>query len=403
MAARQVYIVALLLGFSLLTYIDRTILSVSAPSIVREFHFSEIEMGWIFSAFQIAYTLAMTPGGRWADRFGPRRVLAAHGLGSGALTAALAVVSSFPLMMALRAGFGVFTAPIYPAAGRMNSNWMPERLRTSVQSIVHSGAGLGGAISPILFTWMIAALGWRASFVAAGAVTVAFALLWYVSVADHPAGEHAAAAPPPAPPSRWRELLGDRNLQLLTIGFAALDYFEYIFFYWLYYYLGEIRKLPQAETAAYTTMPFVAWLVMMPIGGRLADVAVARMGAQRGLRAMAISFVALSAGCLFGALAVEPILAVVTLLSLALGFCAIADVIFWAAAIRISGRHVGAACGIMNTGGNLGGSLAPVLTPLIASAFGWSAGLWVGGAVALVGVACWLFVDSDQRVELRDW
>src|SRR5260370_38565938 len=61
--------------------------------------------------------------------------------------------------------------------------------------------------------------------------------------------------------------------------------------------------------------------------------------------------------------------ATVAFLSLAMGFASSAEGPFWAVAIEISGEQVGAACGILNTGGNLGGFLAPILTPIIAARY----------------------------------
>ena len=59
---------------------------------------------------------------------------------------------------------------------------------------------------------------------------------------------------------QWAALLSNPNMRWLIAGFAALDYYEYIFFYWLYYYLGEVRKLSADDTAFYTTLPFLAWV-----------------------------------------------------------------------------------------------------------------------------------------------
>jgi MFS family permease len=87
----------------------------------------------------------------------------------------------------------------------------------------------------------------------------------------------------------------------------------------------------------------------------------------------------------------------VALLSLALGFAASADVPFWSAAVNLGGRRAGAAGGLMNTGGNLGGSIAPLLTPLVAARFGWSAGLYLGAAVAVLGILAWTRIDPAPR------
>src|SRR5262245_40178103 len=87
MTATQYWIAALLFALSVINYFDRTILSVAAPSIMKEFSISPTSMGAVFSAFLISYTILMTPGGRLSDRFGPRNMLAIMAIGSGILTA----------------------------------------------------------------------------------------------------------------------------------------------------------------------------------------------------------------------------------------------------------------------------------------------------------------------------
>jgi nitrate/nitrite transporter NarK len=63
----------------------------------------------------------------------------------------------------------------------------------------------------------------------------------------------------------------------------------------------------------------------------------------------------------------------------------------------IGGPQVGTAGGIMNAGGNVGGFLSPVLTPLVAKYFGWSWGLNTGCAMLVLGaLACW-FVDASEE------
>src|SRR3954447_26338691 len=87
MTAPQRWISAMMFALSVINYFDRTILSVAAPSMMKEFSLSPTSMGAVFSAFLISYTLLMTPGGRWSDRFGPRNMLGVMAIGSGLLTA----------------------------------------------------------------------------------------------------------------------------------------------------------------------------------------------------------------------------------------------------------------------------------------------------------------------------
>ena len=398
MTATQLWIAALMFALSVINYFDRTILSVAAPGIMKEFSLSPTSMGAVFSAFLISYTILMTPGGRWSDRFGPRNMLAIMALGSGLLTALMplggipglgSLMGVIPGLFVIRLGFGIFTAPLYPAAARMNAIWMPPLQRARVLGFVNAGAGFGGAVSPILFSAMLARFGWRLSFVMAGLAAVLLGVVWLATVPDRAAEKRAAQRP------EWAVLLNNSSMRWLIVGFATLDYYEYIFFYWLYYYLGEVRKLPAADTAVFTTLPFLAWVVMMPLGGWLADRLVARYGIKRGLRWVAITALVISVLGLVIALNVADIKAFVALLSLAIGCAAIADVVFWAAVINIAGAQAGAAGGLMNTGGNFGGAIAPFLTPLIASYYGWSAGLYVGALIALIGVVAWLRIDPS--------
>lgn len=400
MTSSQLWIAALMFAFSVVNYFDRTILSVAAPSMMKEFGLSPTSMGAVFSAFLISYTILMTPGGRWSDRFGPRNMLAAMALGSGLLTALMplggvpglgSLIGVIPGLFIIRLGFGIFTAPLYPAAARMNAISMPPLQRARVLGFVNAGAGFGGAVSPILVTAMLARFGWRPSFVLAGVAAILLGGLWLATVPDRAVETRLAQKP------QWGALLGNPNMRWLIAGFAALDYYEYIFFYWLYYYLGEVRKLPPGDTAFYTTLPFLAWVVMMPLGGWLADHLVARYGIKHGLRWVAIGALIVSVLGLVAALNVEGTDALVALLSLAFGCAAVADVVFWAAVISVAGAQAGAAGGLMNTGGNFGGAIAPFVTPLIASQYGWSAGLYVGAAIALIGVVAWFRIDPSPE------
>src|SRR2546427_7995999 len=72
---------------SAVAYLDRVNISIAGSSIAAEYHLSNVQLGWIFSAFLVGYALFQTPGGWLADRLGPRRVLAAGGVWGGEIFA----------------------------------------------------------------------------------------------------------------------------------------------------------------------------------------------------------------------------------------------------------------------------------------------------------------------------
>jgi ACS family glucarate transporter-like MFS transporter len=322
-----------------------------------------------------------------------------------------AAVGALPSFLWVRLGFGLCTAPLYPACGRLTANWFPVVSRARVQGVVLSGAALGGAITPVLFSRLIANLGWRVSLGLAAAATAAVAILAYGYARDTPPDpvlEHEQALPavaadvPVLPKPDWRELLTNRNLLLLTVGYFTLNYFEYIFFYWIYYYFGEVRGLGRDMSAIYTTVLLLTMMVMMPLGGWAADRLIPRWGPHLSRRRVAVAGMALSALLLYLGITLTHTLSMVALLSLALGLAASSEGPFWASAIDAGGRQAGAAGGLLNSVGNFGGLLAPTLTPFLAQRFGWTYGLHFGSLMVLLGAASWFLIRPVQNLSPPD-
>ena len=106
----------------------------------------------------------------------------------------------------------------------------------------------------------------------------------------------------------------------------------------------------------------------------------------------AAAFLLLAAGW-----APDPLVAV-ALLSVCLAAEQFSDAIYWAAAIAVAGRRASAACGLMNTGGNLSGGVVALVVPLVVDRFGWPAALATGSAFALIAAGLWLVTSPDVRM-----
>ncbi len=414
----HVGIVVLMLAFSVMSYFDRTIMSIAGPGIIKEFSLSETQMGSVYSAFIFSYAILMIPGGRLADRYGAWRVLTAMGLGAALFTGLTALggrpglgawLGVIPSFLVIRLGLGVCTAPLYPSCGRMTANWFPLSQRARIWGPVAAGAGIGSATSPLLFSWMIARYGWRASFWLAATATAALACVWLGYARDHPS-EHPAlrgkltqpSEPEPvksAGPTPWGKLLRNPSLLRLVSGYFTVNYFEYIFFFWIYYYFGQIRHLGGRQTAIYTSATFVAWTLMTPLGGWASDRLVERYGRKTGRRLVPLVCLPLSAALIVVGINLTSPAAVAAVLALSFGLASSTDGPFWACAIDVGGKHVGSAGAILNTGGNLGGSLAPLITPFIAAYFGWSWGLYVGSLLLAGGALVWLGIDPTKPIQ----
>jgi MFS family permease len=404
----QARMVALMFALSAMNYFDRVVMSIAGPGIMKDFHISETAMGTIYSAFLLSYTLMMTPGGALADRFGGRRVLTVAGLGAALFTGLTAVcgpqelgayLGVIPAFIVMRLAFGVCASPLYPSTGRISAAWIPPSGQARVQAIIMSGAAVGSAVAPVFFSWLIAAYGWRGAFWIAAVLTTVLIAIWFAWVRDRPTGQSAPLLQSAArTAASWRALVGDRHLLLLTGSYFALNYFEYIFYYWIYYYFGEIRHMPQQQSAYATTIIFITMAVMTPLGGWVSDWMRSRYGPSRGARIVPIGSMAASAVLLYIGASGLSVFLMVALLSLAVGCSMAPEGTFWSTAIHMGGKQVGAACGFMNFGGNVGGMLAPVLTPMIAQRFGWAGGLSFASLIVLLGMLAWLVLEPTHQV-----
>jgi MFS family permease len=403
---KQIIVVALMIACSVMSYFDRTIMSIAGPEIMKEFDLSATQMGSVYSAFILSYAIMMIPGGHVADRLGPRLTLLLMNLSAALFTGLTAlggkpglgsIVGVWPALIAIRLGLGVGTAPLYPACARMTAHWIPIAHQGAVQGLIIAGSSLGGAVSPMLFSWLIGLYQWRMSFLIAAVATAGLALLWFWSVRDHPDGGQINSPVREEIHSAWSRLFANRSLMLLTLAYFALNYFQYIFFYWIYYYLGEVRQVGFTRSATYTTIIFLTMGIMMPLGGWLSDCLTRPFGAKFGRRVVPMIGLSLGAILLYAGTVLPGTVAAVISLSLATGFASWCEGPFWACAIEVSDKQVGAACGILNTGGNAGGFLAPVITPYIAARAGWSWGLYSGSLMAIIGVIACYFVDPPRH------
>ena len=407
-----------MIAFSVMSYFDRTIMSIAGPGMMKEFSLSASQMGAVYTAFLISYAAMNLPGGYLADRFGPRVVLTIVGSGAGLFTALTALggkpglgvyLGVIPSFFLFRFALGICTGPLYPTCARTMASWIPRAQHARIWGFIAAGAGLGGATSPLLFSWMISRYGWRMSFCMAGIATAILALIWYWYVRDHPSQHpsmidgktispeqgQSGERPESTESIPWAPLLTNSNLILLSLGYFAVSYFEYIYFFWIYYYLGEIRHLESNHSAVATTIILLTWMVMSPLGGWVSDLLVKRHGPRAGRRIVPVVGLTLGALLLCFAINLTDVVGSVALLSLSFGFASCSDGPYWAAAISVGGRHAGAVCGILNTSGNLGG-VAPYIAPVIATYAGWSWGLYSASMVLLVAVITWFFIDPTK-------
>jgi ACS family glucarate transporter-like MFS transporter len=238
--------------------------------------------------------------------------------------------------------------------------------------------------------------GWESAFYIAGAVGLVLALLFHFSVQEerHLTTNANASLATKTP---WMDLLKNRQLWLLTVSSFFLGYIAYIFISWFYLYLVEVRGFALLRGSFYAALPFITAVAGFPIGGLLGDLYSARVGTMRARRIIVIAAMLPASVLLFvGAIVNDPIWAIAAL-SLTAGLCSLTQSSYWVIAIDSVRSHTATAVGFMNTGFNLGGVCSPILTPWIASRYGWAAALAVASFAGVSVVILWTFVRESRR------
>ena len=139
----------------MITHLDRACIATLAPGIMRDLSLTTVQMGYVFTVFQLAYATFEIPTARWADRTGTRLVLSRIVLWWSCLTAATGAATSYVTLLAIRFLFGCGEAGAWACVARTFSRWIPGRERGTAQGVFFAGAHLVGGLTPALVLWML--------------------------------------------------------------------------------------------------------------------------------------------------------------------------------------------------------------------------------------------------------
>ncbi len=405
---------------SAVAYILRTNLSIAGSAIKAELGLSETQLGLVLSAFVTTYALGQIPGGLVGERFGPRRVLTWLLAGWGVVTLLTGLLPShtvlsrwliLSLLLVFRGAMGFLQAPLFPVInGATVRAWLPSRQWALASALQNSAYTLASAGAAPMLVWLVVRFGWRMAFVSGTPLAFGLAALWWWDTRDNPADHprlneaerkliHTGTPTfADSPGAGWLAVSTSRDTALLTLSYFSINYVFYLFFNWFYYYLTEVRHLSPEVAGYFTGAQWIVGAVASLVGGLLCDWLSAHLGATRGCRLTAMGGILFAAPCLvLGAFASNPF-AMVLLLSISFGSTQLVDAAYWVAAMRMAGRRAPLATGILNTGGNLSGSLAAILVPTVAGTWGWAAGIGSGVVFAVVGALLWLGIRADRPI-----
>jgi MFS transporter, ACS family, glucarate transporter len=399
-------------ALSVITYIDRVCIGSSAPSIRAELGLSAVQMGWIFSAFTFAYAVFEIPSGWLGDVLGPRKTLMRIVLWWSVFTSASGMAWNFPSLLMARFLFGAGEAGAYPNMSRSFSRWFPAIERGAAHGAVFMSSRFGGAIAPPLVILIISAAGWRASFWIFGLLGIFWSVFWWRWFRDDPAAHPSVSAAELAlikagtPPTtrvrvHWRDLL-DLNLLCICLMYFCIGYGLYFYLTWLPTYFKEARGFSAKEAAWLSGAVLLTEGVAAMTGGWLTDRLTARHGLKVGRSIGAVAMPLSGLLILWAALTSHPIAAAVSI-ALAAGFADLCLSPSWAMCHDVGGESAGTVTGAMNTLGNLGGAISPLVVGYSVQIWGsWSTPLVITAGVYFIGGALTLVCNPHRRLIFRE-
>ena len=265
-------VVALLFFAVTVNYIDRAVLGVLKPLLDKELGWSQIDYGWMVSAFQASYAAGYLFTGRLIDRIGVRMgLLLTVTLWSVAAMAHAGARSVVGFSVA-RSFLGLAEGGCFPAAIKAVAEWFPKEQRAFATGVFNVGSNVGAITCPAIVPWMAAHWGWQGAFIATGAVGFVWVAVWaclYREPDKHPhvsAAELAYIRKDPVEPQvriPWLELVRHRQTWAFMIGMMASAPVWWFYIFWIPDFLSKQFALNLTQSS----VPLMTIFLVAGIGG----------------------------------------------------------------------------------------------------------------------------------------
>jgi ACS family hexuronate transporter-like MFS transporter len=168
-----------LFASTVINYIDRQTLSVLAPYLKTEFHWTNTDFAWIIIGFRVAYAVMQTVAGRLLDRLGTRLGLLTAVCWYSAAAMVTSLASGLKSFAFCRFLLGSGEAANWPGATKAVSEWFPKSERGLAVALFDSGSSVGGALAPAMVLWLYHTFGsWRPAFLVTGTLGLFWVILW---------------------------------------------------------------------------------------------------------------------------------------------------------------------------------------------------------------------------------
>ncbi|MGJ8736236.1 MFS transporter [Zobellia laminariae] len=396
-----------------INYLDRSNISVAAFAMKEDMGLSNVQMGYVFSAFAWTYACLQIPGGIIADKF-PTRILYSIMMALWSVATLIqGMVSSFGALIGLRASIGIFEAPSYPINNLVVTRWFPEDERASAIAIYTSGQFLGLAfLTPVLVA-IQSYFGWRGLFVISGIIGLVWAAIWYFFYRN-PQNHKSINKAELDHIEKGGGLIGKndvkkeekkkfdwndfkqafiyRKLWGLYIGQFCLGATTIFFLTWFPTYLVEFRGLDFLKSGFLASIPFLAAFFGVLLSGFSSDYLIKKGYSVEIARKTPIIIGMLLSTCIIGANYTDSTFFVILFLALAFFGNGLASIAWIFISLMAPKKLIGLTGGAFNFIGGLAGVVVPIVIGYLVEDGDFSPALFFIGGIALLGFISYTFI-----------
>lgn len=403
-----VLIIILLFG-AIVDYLDRVNLSVANTTIAAEFGLGPIQMGLLLSAFMWPYALANLPSGWIVDKMGPKKIFTYATILWSIATIIGGCAVGFKSMYASRVLLGIAEAPFFICGAKVAQKWFTDEERAFPTSIYNMGPQIANAIAPPLLTLVMINSGWRPMFIGLGVFGFLVTFVWlkfYKDKEDTSVQAEKVVKNNEVENTKvsWAILFKHPSTWAMMMGNFGINYTFWVFLTWLPGYLRTARGLSLMKTGWMASIPFIAGMFGVPLGGFLSDYLIKKKGFTpiKARKTIIVCAAILAAAAVAPVPYVKDINTAIMLLSIGFFASSMPPGVFWTLPSDVAPyKLVGSLGAIQNFAGYIGATFAPIITGIIiAKTNSYNLVFVVSSMFCLFGALCYgVFLRKKITIE----
>jgi sugar phosphate permease len=406
-------VIVLIYFLVLITYLDRTAISLVGLRIKAAFHLSNTQFGWVLGSFALAYAIFEIPTAVLGDRIGQRKIFLRIVIWWSVFTALTGAVNGLTSLIIVRFLFGAGEAGAFPNCCGVISRWLPATETSKGNAWVSMGASTGAAIAPLIIIPIASAFGWRAPFFVSAAIGMIWVWICYRWFRNHPGEmkkipgkekefiEQNRSFISHHEPFQWRQASRNPMLWALFISYFCIQWANYFFLSWMPNYLQEGKHFSEQEMKSTTSNLFAFAIVSAFLCGVFSDWLVKRKGSRFTRKSIAIISCFFMAVLIFISARSDDHFIVSASMISAYFFLPPVTLTSYSTCVDIGGDRAATIAGIMNFFGQSGSfAMGVIFGKIVDFTHSFEAPQFVMVGVLVTCSICWMGIDASKKVRL---